>query len=163
MPSPFLRALPAAAFSLLALAADADEIPSRFAIMAPVDAVVDAVNAHEAKLPDHTFATRCTIVDEFSPYLWFGAGAGTSWYSSLVGVTPAEQQHFQDLRAHFMIGDPRFLRADANHVYFVIEATLTSYDQGVRKRSIGQWTITEAQTGDHWLIDSMVWGTLRED
>ena len=159
----FRRYLPFAGLLVLALPASAeDAVPNNFALLDSLKKVVDAFNRQEMKLPADVFAAHCSITDVVSPYSWTGPGAAEAWYQRLVGATPAEQQQFRDAKKHLMLADPRYVRADGDHVYFVIEGTLSYADHDTGHRTIGLWTVTETRAGERWLIESLAWGILRE-
>jgi hypothetical protein len=155
--------LPFGGLIALALPAAAEEaIPSNFALLDPLKKVVDAFNRQELTLPSGAFTANCSLSDVVSPYSWSGSGAAAAWYRRRVGTTAAEQQQFRDSNEHLKLGDPRYVRAEGDHVYFVIEGTLTYTDHEFRHGTIGLWTITETKIGDRWLIESCSWGVLRE-
>jgi hypothetical protein len=160
----FRRLLPVAALCAVALPASAqDAAPDSFALLAPLKKLISAFNHQDPKLPPDVFAARSVIVDGLAPYSWSGPAAAATWYQRQIGSTPAEQQGFREAHERLAIADPRFIRTDADRVYFVIEGTLTYSRQEIEHRTIGLWTVTETKTGDHWLIESLSWGVLRAD
>ena len=118
------------------------------ALLAPIDALVVAMNRGD----DHAIAALMTtdvvITDEVAPYRWIGPNAEAHWSHDdglLIhkrGVTAS----------HSARGVPTFVHHDATHAFIMVPLAYDYTCGGKRQHETGLWTIDMLKTGDLWRI-----------
>lgn len=148
------------AFIALAIAATlpasaATSAPSA-AVMQPVKNALASLNTNSPKPLAGIYATNATIVDEFAPYSWSGAGAGTMWFNDFgkfaksVGLTNAKG----------ILLKPTAFNMSGDRAYLVIPCDFGGTMKGKAIKEHGTWTFTLQRSGSSWRIVTQSWGTV---
>ena len=149
-----IRAITLAAL-LTSLALPAAAAGPSAAIMATVNGIVAAVNADKAADVNSYFSSNGHIVDDFAPYVWNGADAGSRWWTAsdkdlAKNGVASLRATVQTITRYGAVGD------DA---YVVVPLSLSYTMKGKPARASGLWTLTLHQTGGSWKITSATWAT----
>ncbi|MBV8148719.1 MAG: nuclear transport factor 2 family protein [Candidatus Eremiobacteraeota bacterium] len=124
-------------------------------VMHALKGVLAAVNADNATQLNAYFASNATVVDDFPPFAWMGADAGTRWWHA----------SDKDLADHGIAGVHATLGAIArfavigNDAYVIAPLTIAYRVKGRPAHSNGLWTLTFHQSGGTWKIASATWTT----
>jgi ketosteroid isomerase-like protein len=145
-----------AAFLALALgpsiAAAAPNVPPA-PILKLAHAAMHAANTNDAAAFAGLYTSDAVVVDEIPPFIWRGAGAGTSWWHAVAAV--AQKLKMTHLRAiDIRIGE---FKASATDAYLVTPMTVTAIANGKPFAEPGTTTYTFHNSGGTWLISSQVW------
>ena len=135
-------------------AASADEIR---ALLAPVNAWVSAFNNWDATYPSTAFTDDAVIIDQFPPFVWHGKGSARTWWTNLMGETPAEHERDRSMQQHVEFAAPQFVQINAGSAYFVQLGTLTWVAKDGPHEMKATWVATETKTQDGWRISSQAW------
>ena len=90
-------------------------------VMAPVHQFVDGFNKGDAKMALAACADQTSIIDDFPPHEWHGAGACAAW----------AQAYEADAKEHGItdgivtLGKPRAVDISGDHAYVVVPASFT--------------------------------------
>ena len=142
-------------FAATAVPAVAEPAGPGNAIMAPINAEIAATVANNAAAMDGIFTPDAVVVDDFAPYVWMGADAGSRWWTAfqtvsakigLTGVHPTAQPITQ-------------YSVSETSAYVVVPLVIT-YDLKARlQRQTGLWTFT-LRKAPTWKIVTLTWATL---
>jgi ketosteroid isomerase-like protein len=124
------------------------------AVMAPVHQFVDAFNKGDAKTAAALCATEASIIDEFPPHEWIGAGACTKWMSDY--DADAKKEGVSD--GSVTLGTPRHVDITADRAYVVVPADYTFKQKGkVVKETGSMLTIALRKGASGWRIVAWAW------
>jgi hypothetical protein len=141
-----------------ALRASAATTTPPSAIMQPVRNALASLNTSSAKPLAGIYTTNATIVDEFAPYSWSGANAGSMWFNDFgkfaksVGLTNAKGTLLK----------PTAFNMSGDRAYLVIPLDFGGMMKGKAIKEHGTWTFTLQRTGSTWRIVTQSWGTVSE-
>jgi ketosteroid isomerase-like protein len=123
-------------------------------VMKPVHQFIDGFNKGDAKSAIAACADEASIIDEFPPYEWHGAGACSTWASDYqvevkkAGVTDGA----------VTLGEPKHVDVSGDHAYVVVPTTYTFKQNGKpMKESNAIMTITLQKSAPGWRITSWAW------
>jgi len=124
--------------TLLALAALAFGISSPAAaqqaeVMSVITRAVDAFNKGDTKTFASTCASETSIIDEFPPHEWHGAGACEKWMGDY--DSNAKRNGITD--GIVKLGKPSHVDVTGDYAYVVIPSTYSWKEKGVPTREIG--------------------------
>jgi hypothetical protein len=143
--------------ALTTSASAATNAPSA-AMMQPIRSAIASLNNGSAKPLAGIYAANATIVDEFAPYSWSGANAGTMWYNDFtrfaksVGLTNAKG----------VLLNPTAFDRSGNRAYLVVPVNFGGTMKGKTIKEHGTWTFTLQRSGSRWQIVTQSWGTVTE-
>jgi len=127
--------------------------PENTDIMATVNKMVDDFNKGDTKSVLAACTDEMSIIDEFPPHEWHGAGAFSKWfadydaYSKKNGITDGV----------FSIGIPWHVDVTGNLAYVVVPAQYTYKRNGKPVRETGPSPITLKKTEAGWRITGWAW------
>jgi hypothetical protein len=125
------------------------------AVMATVNGVIAAADADNAGQVNSYFASSSTVVDDFPPFSWSGAGAGARWWTA--SDKDAAKHGIANIRATLQpVSRFAVVGSDA---YVIAPLTIAFTVKGKPAHSNGLWTLTLHQTGGSWKITSATWAT----
>jgi hypothetical protein len=131
------------------------------ALIAPVDHLITAILAKDAKGLAAAYDASPSIVDEFAPFTWTGSGAPVAWARDFAAL-----QRTDGITApHVVRGTPQTANVspDGRRAYLVVPTTFAYLMKGKPTKETGTWTFVLARpaTGAPWRIASSTWGTTR--
>jgi ketosteroid isomerase-like protein len=118
------------------------------ALLAPIDALVVAMNRSDDRAIAELMTRDAVIMDEVAPYRWTGPNAEEHWShddGQLIrkrGVTAS----------HSARGMPTFVHRNATHAFVMVPLAYDYTVGGKRQHETGLWTIVMVRTGEVWRI-----------
>lgn len=119
-------------------------------------AVADASATVNAGLFKTAMTSNPTIVDEFAPYAWTGAGAIDRYTAALKAWLSANG--LADLRV--VIDTPRYWDVSGDRAWMSLPATFIYNAGGKANAEAGAYAMVFVRTGGHWRISSWAWSTI---
>ncbi len=146
-------ALAAAIFPFAGIAADAGP---QAAVLATVDAALDAAQSGDIKTMQTKYLPNCVFVDEFAPYQWnsmdtYFASAGEMYQKT--GMTDTKVTH----------GKPKFVYATATNAYVVIPLDVQAKVKGQPYKASGTLVFALQDTATGWKISMQTWAKATEN
>lgn len=152
-----MRKTSLAIFIALALAAFAQEKPAgqdKSAVMVTVNQFVDAFNKGDAKTAAAACADETSIIDEFPPYEWHGAGACAKWMNDY--DLWAKKNSMTD--GAVTLRTPRHVDVEGDRAYVVIPAEISYKEKGKAAKETGSmFTLVLRKETDAWRIVGWSW------
>ncbi|HEV3158157.1 MAG TPA: hypothetical protein VGZ00_12495 [Candidatus Baltobacteraceae bacterium] len=118
------------------------------ALLAPIDALVVAMNRDDDRAIAALMTRDAVIQDEVAPYRWIGPDAEEHWSHddglliSKRGVTAS----------HTTRSTPTFVHRNAAHAFVMVPIAYDYTRGGNRQHETGLWTIVMVRTGEVWRI-----------
>lgn len=142
------------AFVLAVLLQGTIAAQEKSAVMAPVHQFVDAFNKGDAKTAAAMCANETSIIDEFPPHEWHGAGACAKWMNDY--DADAKKEGVTD--GAVALGSPRHVDVTGDRAYVVIPAEYTFKQKGkATKESGSMLTIAMRKGASGWRIVAWTW------
>ena len=145
------------AFSLIAFATfSAAQTPGSAdaAVLAPVRQFVDAFNKGDVKTMLASCADQTSILDEFPPHEWHGAGACGKWASDF--DADAKKNGITD--GVVTLSKPSHVDITADRAYVVVPASYTYKQKGKTVSEVGSIiTLTLQKIPAGWRITGWSW------
>lgn len=124
------------------------------AVMAPVNQFVDAFNVGDAKTAIAACTDAMSIIDEFPPYEWHGAGALSKWLDDY----DANARKDGITEGLVTLHEPRHVDISADRAYVVIPADYAFKQKGQpMKESGSMFTFALHKGGPGWRITGWSW------
>ena len=143
-----------AALSLAVLIPSIAAGQDKTAVTATVHQFVDAFNKGDTKAAVATCAEQTSIIDEFPPHEWHGAGACQKWMDDY--DADARKNGITD--GFVTLGSPRHVDVSADHAYVVVPATYTYKQKGKPANETGSLlTVALQKGGTAWRITAWAW------
>ncbi len=124
-------------------------------VMVPIHQFVDGFNKGDAKSAVAACADQASIIDEFPPHAWQGAGACAAWmkdyeaYAKNNGVTDGK----------VTLGEPWHIDVTGDRAYVAAPANFSSKHNGKPAAEPGSAFIFALQKGaTGWRITGWAWG-----
>jgi ketosteroid isomerase-like protein len=123
-------------------------------VLATVNKFLVAFNKGDTTAMAATCAPQASIIDEFPPHIWQGAGACMAWAKAF--NADAEKNKITD--PFVTLGKPRHVDITGDVAYVVFPATYTFKKNGtpVREKN-SMLTISLAKSAGGWLITGWAW------
>jgi ketosteroid isomerase-like protein len=123
-------------------------------VMASVRQFVDAFNKGDTKTAAAACADQTSIIDEFPPHEWHGAGACSTWMSDY--DADAKKNGITDGKV--TLDNPRHVDVTADRAYVVVPASYTFRQKGKVVKEIGSLlTIALEKGAAGWRITGWAW------
>ena len=123
-------------------------------MMQPVHELVSfMITLDAAHLPRSFASTDVTVMENFAPHLFIGAGARRRWEQGF--RRHAADGHLSELAADF--GTPVTFERDQDRVYFSLPTTWTGKSNGRKFIEHGAWAFVLTSTRDGWRIRNYSW------
>ena len=148
----FLKILFALALTVLAtLPGDATD---KTDVVATARKFVDSFNKGEMKALTATCADQASIIDEFPPHEWLGAGARAKWTDDY--GADAKKNGITD--GSVTLGAPLHVDVTADRAYVVVPATYKFKQNGKAVQETGSTlTIALQKSGGAWRMTGWAW------
>ncbi len=142
------------ALSLALLAAPPLAASDETAVMAPVRQFVSAFNKGDTKTVLAVCSDVTSIIDEFPPYEWHGAGACSTWLNDY--DADAKRNGITD--GIVTLGHPRHIDITKDRAYVVLPVSYTMRIRGKRAKETGSIFVISLQKGAaDWRITGWAW------
>ena len=136
------------------LAQGASAAQEKTAVMAPVHRFVEAFNKGDTKTAAAACAEETSIIDEFPPHEWHGAGACLKWMNDY----DADARKNGITGGVVTLGAPQHVDITAHHAYVVVPAGYTFKQQGKVVKETGSALTLALQKGAAgWKITGWAW------
>ena len=123
-------------------------------VMAPVRQFVDAFNKGDTKATLGSCAQQVSIIDEFPPHLWHGAGACSKWFSDY--DVDAKKNGISD--GSVTLGMPLHVDVSGTHAYVIVPAEYAYKLKGKPVQETGSLITVVLQKGARgWHITGWAW------
>jgi ketosteroid isomerase-like protein len=123
------------------------------AVMSVLRNWVKGFNSGDARSAIATCADQTSMIDDFPPHEWHGAGACAKWFSDF--QTMSRSEGITD--AAIAIGKPTHVEVSAGVAYIVAPTTLTFQRKGKPVKDNGILTVTLQGDASNWRITGWVW------
>jgi len=144
-------ALGLAALAALAQGAAAQD---KTAVMAPVHQFVDGFNKGDAKMATAACASATSIIDEFPPHEWHGAGGCANWMRDF--EADAKKNAITD--GFVTLGSAKHIDITGDRAYVVVPADYTYKLKGKATKETGSILTLALQKGAAgWRIVGWTW------
>lgn len=127
-------------------------------MLKPIQTALAAFNAGNPKMLRGIYASNVTIVDEYTPYVWSGADAGTAWVNDFGKF--AKSIHLTSAKGTLL--PVRIFNQSGNRAYVVAPLDFVAIINGKPSKEHGTWTFTLQRSGSSWLVVTQTWGVVSE-
>jgi hypothetical protein len=125
------------------------------AIMAPLNTEIAATVANNAAAMGGLFTPDAVVVDDFAPYVWTGANAGSQWWTAFQAVAAKA-----GLTHVYATAQPiTQYNVSETSAYVVVPLVITYELKGKPQRQTGLWTFT-LRKAPTWKIVTLTWAAL---
>jgi len=140
--------------ALVVLAAGTTVASDKADAMKVVRQFVDAFNKGDTAAAVATCAEQTSIIDEFSPYEWHGAGACSQWLNDY----DADAKKNGISGGVVTLGRPRHIDVAGDRAYIVVPANYTFRQNGKLVKEIGSSLTIALQKGAAgWRMTGWAW------
>lgn len=142
------------ALAAAALAAGPAAATEKTDVMVPIHQFVDGFNKGDVKTAVAACADQTSIIDEFPPHEWHGAGACATWAKDF--DADAKKNGMTD--GVVTLGSPRHVDITADRAYVVVPANFTFKQKGKLVKETGSaltFALQKGATG--WRITGWTW------
>jgi len=123
-------------------------------VMVPVHQFVDGFNKGDIKSALAACAEQTSIIDEFPPHEWHGAGACSTWANDY--DADAKKNGITD--GIVTLGNPRHVDITGDRAYVVVPANFTYKQKGKPAKETGSMlTISLQKTSVGWRMTGWAW------
>ena len=122
-------------------------------VMGVVNQLMDAFNKGDQKTVLALCTDEMSIIDEFPPHEWHGAGAFSKWFADY--DTDSKKNGVTD--GIVTLGKPRHVEVTGDRAYVVAPANYTYKQNGKPKKEAGEDTMTLQKGKDGWRITGWCW------
>jgi hypothetical protein len=149
------RMLIALSLALLAAFSTAQTSGSeQTAVLAPINQFVDGFNKGDTKMAVAACADETSILDEFPPHEWHGAGACAKWLRDF--DADARKNGITD--GVVTLGDAWHVDINSDYAYVVVPANYTFKQKGKTVSEAGSIiTLALKKSAMGWLITGWAW------
>ena len=123
-------------------------------VMVPVHQFVDGLNKGDIKSALAACAEQTSIIDEFPPHEWHGAGACSTWANDY--DADAKKNGITD--GIVTLGNPRHVDITGDRAYVVVPANFTYKQKGKPAKETGSMlTISLQKAAAGWRMTGWAW------
>jgi hypothetical protein len=145
-------ALSLAVFAMFSVAQTSGS--AQTAVLAPINQFVDGFNKGDTKMAVAACADETSILDEFPPHEWHGAGACARWLSDF--DADAKKNGITD--GVVTLGKASHVDISSDYAYVVIPANYTFKQKGKTVSEVGSIITLSLQKGPTgWRITGWAW------
>ena len=142
------------ALILIALSTGSAVASDQADVMATIHQFIDGFNKGDVKSALATCAEQNSIIDEFAPYEWHGAGACAKW----AGDYDADAKKNAITDAVVGMGKPKHVDVDGDHAYVVAPVTYAFKMKGKAVREAHSlMTLSLQKVAAGWRITGWAW------
>jgi hypothetical protein len=128
--------------------------PDKTAVMAPVHQFVDAFNKGDTKTAAAACADQTSIIDEFPPHEWHGAGGCAKWMNDY----DADAKKNGISEGSVTLGITKHIDIMADRAYVVVPADYSYKQKGKPVREAGSiFTVALQKGAAGWRITAWAW------
>lgn len=143
-----------AALAVAILAAGPAAATEKSDVMAPVHQFVDGFNKGDIKTALAACADQTSIIDEFPPHEWHGAGACATWANDF--EADAKKNGISDGKV--TLGNPRHVDITGDRAYVVVPASYAYKQKGKPAKEAGSTlTISLQKSAAGWRMTGWAW------
>ncbi len=144
------------ALALLIAAAGPAAASDESEIMIPLHQFLDGFSKDEVKSALEACAEETSIIDDFPPYEWHGAGACARWAKD----AEADSKRNGTSDVVFVLGKLRHLAIKAGRAYVIVPVTETYLRKGkLIAEPVHLWTVTLKKDSSGWRLIGWAWTT----
>ena len=123
-------------------------------VLVPVHQFVDGFNKGDTKTALAACADQTSIIDEFPPHEWHGAGACSKWMNDY--DADAKKNGITD--GAVTLGNPRHVDITADRAYVVVPASYTYKKKGkLVKETDSMFTLVLQRGKEGWRVTGWAW------
>jgi opacity protein-like surface antigen len=123
-------------------------------VMATGHQFVDGFNKGDMKAALAACADQASIIDDFAPHEWHGAGACSTWANDY--EADAKKNGITD--GVVTLGTPRHIDITSDRAYVVVPASFTYKQKGKPVKETGStWTLVLQKGATGWRITAWAW------
>jgi ketosteroid isomerase-like protein len=126
------------------------------AVMAPVHQFIDGFNKGDLKSAVAACADEASVIDDFPPHEWQGAGGCRKWADGFEALV--KEEGITD--AKIRLGKPRHVEVTDDRAYVVVAVTLDYKHQGKSKKLPSMFTASLHKETGGWRITGWAWADL---
>jgi ketosteroid isomerase-like protein len=141
---------------LAALSAPATAATVPAAVMAPISGIIKDSNANNTAGLDSNYTSDAVVIDEFTPYVWTGSGAGSRWWNGVIQLN--KKMSLTNMRA--AMRPIEHFNVTGDKAYVVVPLVITYGYKGKLQKETGTLTLTLQRSGNLWKVATQTWGTL---
>ena len=142
------------ALAVAVLAAGPVAASEKTDVMAPVHQWVDGINKGDMKAATAACADQSSIIDDFPPHEWHGAGACSKWAND----ADADNKKNGITDESVTLSKPRHIDITADRAYVVVPATYSYKEKGPPVTEPGSiWTLALKKGEAGWRITGWAW------
>jgi hypothetical protein len=142
------------ALAVAILAAGPTGASEKTDVMVPVHQFVDGFNKGDTKTAAAACSDQTSIIDEFPPHEWHGAGACSKWMDDY--DADAKKNGITD--GIVTLGTPRHIDVTADRAYVVVPANYTFKKKGTPVQETGSmFTFALGKGEAGWRITGWAW------
>ncbi len=128
--------------------------PDKIAVMSVVHQFTDAFNKGDTKTAAAACADQTSIIDEFPPHEWHGAGGCAKWMTDY--DADAKKNGLSD--GHVTLGTPKHVNVVADRAYVVVPADYAYKEKGKPVKETGSiFTVALQKVVTGWRITGWSW------
>jgi ketosteroid isomerase-like protein len=143
-----------AALALGVLAAGSAAASEKDDVLKLVNQFTDGFNKGDVKSAVAACSDQTSIIDEFPPYEWNGAGGCSKWATDF--AADAQKNGITD--GHVALAAPRHVDVTGDHAYVVVPATYTFKMKGKPVKESGSvLTVVLRKEASGWRIVAWSW------
>ena len=124
--------------------------------MVPVHQFIDGFNKGDMKSAVAACADQASVIDDFPPHEWQGAGACGEWAKGFDDVV--KKEGITDAR--IILGKPRHVDVTVDRAYVVAPVTLVYKQKGKQKKLPGVFTASLHNESGGWRMTGWTWTDL---
>ena len=125
-------------------------------VMTPVHQFVDGFSKGDMKSAVAACADEASVIDDFPPHAWQGAGACANWANGFDAL--AKKEGIADAR--IVLGKARHVDVADDRAYVVVPVTLVYTKEGKSKKLPGMFTAALHKETGGWRIAAWAWADL---
>jgi ketosteroid isomerase-like protein len=141
------------ALTLFVLAAGPAVASDKTDVMSVIHQWVDAFNKGDMKSMGTACAEQTSIIDDFPPHEWHGAGACSKWSSDFQAFT----QTVVITDPTVTVGKPRHMEVTADRAYVVAPTTFSFNQKGKPVKDKGIITVALQKGAAGWRMTGWAW------
>jgi hypothetical protein len=122
-------------------------------VMIPVQQFVEGFNKSDAKMAEAACAEGASIIDDFPPHVWHGAGAASKWFKAYAAYARANSVS----EAVITLGKPKHVDVTGADAYVVVSTTLRFKKKAESVNETGVMTLALHKAARGWQITAWSW------
>jgi len=142
------------ALAVIVVAPGQTPTPDKTAVMVPIRQFVEGFNKGDVKRAVAACADQTSIIDEFPPHEWHGAGACAQWANDY----EADSKKGAVTDGLVTLHAPKHIEVAGDRAYVVVPADYTFKKAGKPDREVGSLLTVALQKGaSGWRITAWTW------